>query len=136
MKKSQVQKLYIFTLDKIQKDLGNGITDSDEINDYCRFLPHFRGTHAFDQIPKLNNYQSCIINLDKSTQSGSHWMALYKYKNKNYLFDSFDRKITTFTKVEIDKNVTQNPKELDCGQRSVAFLALVETIGLHDSLKL
>ena len=80
--------------------------------------------------------ESCIINLDTSKQPGSHWVALYQYKNKTYMFDSFDRKISSFKKVEIDKAVTQKPKELDCGQRSVAFLALVESIGLNDTLKL
>ena len=136
LNKKQVQHLYLFTLKEIQKHMGNGITSDAEINEYCRFLQDFRGTHAWDKIPKLKNMESCILNLDTPNQRGSHWIALYQYKNKTYMFDSFDRKIASFRKVEIDKSVMQTPKELDCGQRSIAFLALVKSIGLNDTLKL
>ena len=136
LNKKEVQLLYEYTLKEVQKDLGNGITNDEQLNKYCTFLPKFRGTHAWDEIPKLKNLECCIINLDTSNQPGSHWVAIYKYKNKMYMFDSFDRKISTFRKVEIDKAVTQKPKELDCGQRSIAFLALVKSIGLTDTLKL
>ena len=131
-----MQHLYEYTLAEIQKHMGTGITSDAEISDYCRFLQDFRGTHAWDKIPKLKNMESCIINLDTSNQPGSHWVAIYKLKNKMYMFDSFDRKISSFKKVEIDKAVTQKPKELDCGQRSIAFLTLIESIGLTDTLKL
>ena len=94
------------------------------------------GIYAWDTIPKMKNNQSCIVNLDKSTESGSHWISLYKYKNKIYMFDSFDRKISYFRKVDIDKNMYQKNNQADCGQRSISFLALVEIIGLSDTLKL
>lgn len=136
MRKKDVQALYEFTLNEVQKTLGAGITNDEQLNKYCTFLPKFKGTHAWDELPKLKNLESCIINLDKSNQPGSHWVAIYKYKNKTYMFDSFDRKISNFRKVEIDKAVMQKPKENDCGQRSIAFLALVESIGLSNTLKL
>ena len=115
LNKKEVQHLYEFTLNQVQKHMGTGITSDAEINDYCRFLQNFRGTHAWDKIPKLKNMESCILNLDTSDQPGSHWIALYQYKNKTYMFDSFDRKISSFRKVEIDKAVTQKPKELIVG---------------------
>ena len=136
MRKKEVQHLYEFTLNQIQKDLGSGITSDEQLEDYCTFLPKFRGIHAWDKTPKLKNLECCIINLDTSDQPGSHWVALYKYKTKTYMFDSFDRKISSFRKIEIDSAVRQKPKEEDCGQRCIAFLALVETIGLTDTLKL
>ena len=136
LNKKQVQHLYEYTLNEVQKDMGTGITSDEQLNDYCRFLQNFRGTHAFDKIPKLKNMQSCIANLDTSNQSGSHWIAFYRFKNKTYVFDSFDRKISHFKKVEIDKPVMQKPKENDCGQRCISFLALIESIGLNDTLKL
>ena len=136
LNKKQVQHLYEFVLNEVQKDLGSGITSDEQLNKYCNFLPNFKGAHAFDKIPKLKNLESCIANLDKSNKSGSHWVALFKYKNKTYVFDSFDRKISHFIRVDIDKAVMQKPKEEDCGQRSVAFLALVASIGLNDTLKL
>lgn len=136
MKKKDVQHLYEYTLNEVQKELGTGITSDIQLNKYCTFLPKFRGTHAWDEQPKLKNLESCIINLDKSNQPGSHWVALYRYKNKTYIYDSFDRKISNFRRVDIDKAVMQKSRELDCGQRCVAFLALVESIGLNETLKL
>ena len=136
LNKKQVQHLYEFVLNEVQKDLGNGITSDEQLNKYCKFLPKFKGAHAFDKIPKLKNLESCIADLDTSNEPGSHWVALYQYKNKTYIFDSFDRKISHFRKVEIDKPVMQKPKEEDCGQRCISFLALIESIGLNDTLKL
>jgi hypothetical protein len=136
MRKKDVQYLFDFTLNEIQKDLGQGITSDEQINEYCTFLPNFLGAFAWDQIPKLKNMESCIINLDKSNQPGSHWVALFKFKKKIYIFDSFDRKISNFKRVDIDKIVTQGKKELNCGQRSISFLVLVETLGLNNTLKL
>jgi hypothetical protein len=136
MRKKEIQHLYEFALTEIEKDLGTGITSDTDLNEYCTFLPYFLGTFAFDEIPKLKNLESCIVNLDTSDQNGSHWVALYKYKNKTYMFDSFDRQISNFKRVDIDKIVTQKPKELNCGQRCVAFLVLVEILGLNDTLKL
>jgi hypothetical protein len=136
MRKKEVHHLYEFALCEIEKDLGAGITSDAEINEYCTFLPYFLGAYAWDEIPKLKNLDSCIVNLDTSDQNGSHWIAIYRYKNKTYMFDSFDRKITKYKKVDIDKIVTQKPRELNCGQRCIAFLVLVEILGINDTLKL
>ncbi len=138
MKKKQVQNLFNFTLNLIQKDIGTDETDNIQLQKYIDKigLSNFLGVYAIDTIPTMTNNQSCIVNLDKSTQSGSHWISLHKHKNKIYMFDSFDRKISNFRKVEIDSNMFQKSMETDCGQRCIAFLTLVQIIGLHDTLKL
>ena len=138
MKKKQVQNLFNFTLNLIQKDIGTHETDNIQLQKYIDKigLSNFLGIYAWDTIPKMKNNQSCIVNLDKSNQSGTHWISLYKYKNKIYMYDSFNRKISDFRKVDIDSNMFQNSTETDCGQRSIAFLVLVEIIGLYDTLKL
>ena len=138
MKKKQVQNLFKFTLNLIHKDIGKNETDNIQLQKYIDKigLSNFLGIYAWDTIPKMKNNQSCIVNLDKSNQSGSHWISLYKYKNTIYMYDSFDRKISNFRKVEIDSNMFQSSTETDCGQRSIAFLVLVEIIGLYDTLKL
>ena len=138
MKKKQVQNLFNFTLNLIHKDIGKNETDNIQLQKYVDRigLSNFLGIYAWDTIPKMKNNQSCIVNLDKSTESGSHWISLYKYKNKIYMFDSFDRKISYFRKVDIDKNMYQKNNQADCGQRSISFLALVEIIDLSDTLKL
>ena len=66
LNKKEVQHLYEYALNEIQKDLGTGITNDEQLNKYCTFLPKFRGTHAWDKIPKLKNLECCIINLDTS----------------------------------------------------------------------
>lgn len=46
----------------------------------------------FDQLLKQNKYQiGLVINLDKHTESGSHWVGLYSNLKENqiYFFDSF-----------------------------------------------
>ena len=138
MKKKQVQHLFNFTLNLIQKDIGIGETDNIQLQKYIDKigLSKFLGIYAWDTIPTMINNQSCIVNLDKSTESGSHWISLYKYKNKIYMYDSFNRKISDFRKVDIDKNMYQKNRQTDCGQRSIAFLTLVQIIGLYDTLKL
>ena len=77
LNKKQVQHLYEFTLKEIQKHMGTGITSDADINEYCKFLPNFKGAHAFDKIPKLKNLESCIANLDTSNEPGSHWIAIH-----------------------------------------------------------
>jgi len=49
----------------------------------------FRGTHPIDHIPVLKNKQGTILNYHNSDLPGSHWVALWKDKNKYYYFDSY-----------------------------------------------
>jgi hypothetical protein len=43
-----------------------------------------------DQLPrKVKNIECGIINLQNSTESGSHWVAYYKNHDKKYYFDSY-----------------------------------------------
>lgn len=138
MQKKQVQALFNFTLNEIYKDLGNLETDNFQLNDYCKDIgiDNFVGVFALDEIPQLKNNQNCIINLDTSNEPGSHWVALFKYRNKTYFFDSFNRKILPYTRVVIDKHMKQKNRYEDCGQRCIVFLCLVQVLGLHDTLKL
>ncbi len=54
----------------------------------------FKGVYAIDEIDKIpvSNKMGVILNLDKSNQPGSHWVALYidadKDKSVEY-YDSF-----------------------------------------------
>jgi hypothetical protein len=109
--------------------LGRKVTYSDEIDDVGKILlgNDFVGVFASDMIPRLKNTQCCVLNLDRSDQSGSHWIAVYKVGKKNLTYDSFGRKsskiIPSLKNVEdADYDVEQMIEQEDCGARSIAFL--------------
>jgi uncharacterized protein YutD len=51
----------------------------------------YLGTFPFDKLPKNFKYPACfIINNQKSTEIGEHWLAIYfDSQKKCYFFDSF-----------------------------------------------
>lgn len=108
----------------------------------------------------------CILNLDNSKQNGSHWVGVCKvdaqrdevprgtsspkgatrHRNETYIYDSFGRAnkkiIPTLKKSgngkihDTDRDVEQEIWQLDCGQRSMAFLCLCDGWGIELAKKL
>ena len=85
-----------------------------------------------------------IINTDNGV--GIHWVSVYQYHNKVYVWDSFGKDIKTLMpefhararaqgyniikankKYEHEQEVNQN----DCGLRSLAWLILAERKGIR-----
>ena len=106
------------------------------------FQEKFHGVYPSDQIPELTKEKPyAILNLDKSTESGSHWVAIAKVNNETYIYDSFGRKnqqiIPSLSKSgngtieDTDRDAEQKINELNCGNRSVAFLLLVDRFGIN-----
>jgi hypothetical protein len=102
----------------------------------------FKGVFPSDKIPKLNDLSPyCILNLDKSTESGSHWIALAKMPNSNdsLVYDSFGRdyrKIIPNLNLSgngridnTDKDSEQEILETDCGARCLAWLLVFDKQG-------
>jgi hypothetical protein len=60
------------------KILGNTTTYDDTLTKVGKqlFGPKFRGVYSYDLLPPLTNGQSAIINVDKSTLPGSHWVSV------------------------------------------------------------
>ena len=58
----------------------------------------YLGTFALDKLPQKVRYPSClIVNNQKSTEPGEHWVAIYFGKNKKAeFFDSFGNSPHTF----------------------------------------
>ena len=96
----------------------------------------YLGTFAFDKLPTIVNYPSClIVNTQKSNQLGEHWLAIYYSKNKScYFFDSMGLP-PTFYKLEqyiklTSKSYTHNKKQLQgifsqyCGYYCINFLLI------------
>ncbi len=51
---------------------------------------NFGGVYALNELPKIAKNKAYIINLDKSYENGSHWVAIYFDKNgRGEYFDSF-----------------------------------------------
>ena len=103
----------------------------------------FKGVFPSDKIPKLNDLKPyCILNLDKSTESGSHWIALAKIhgKESSLCYDSFGRsnkkiipalqKSGNGTIQDTDRDAEQEIIQQDCGARSLAFLVVLDKYGV------
>ena len=122
---------------------GKNTTYSNELEKVCRelFGVKFKGVFASDKIPRLTSLAPyCILNLDKSGESGSHWVALAKCKDGAMLYDSFGRDDTVIIKnlrfsgngkiIDSDKkDVEQKIKEKNCGARCIAWLLVFNDLG-------
>jgi hypothetical protein len=105
----------------------------------------FKGVYPSDKIPKLNKKKPyAIINLDSSGMPGSHWVAIARYKNDVYIYDSFGRDYTEILPslqkskngevYNTDSDIEQKPSELDCGARCLAWLLLYEYYGVDHAV--
>ena len=68
---------------------------------YYRNESRFNGIYSRDNLPKIKNV-AYVINLDKYSDVGTHWVALYMINNDVRNFDSFGvehipKKIKAFT---------------------------------------
>ena len=72
-------------LPQSEQSHGSGSKDGGLYNDQIEDVMDnykqkgFKGVYAIDEINKIpvSNKMGVILNLDKSTQPGSHWVALY-----------------------------------------------------------
>lgn len=133
-KKKDVQTLYSQLLKSIVSFMGNGITADDEIDQVGKalFSTKWNGVFTSDAKYPLKGY--CVVNLDKSGQPGSHWVAI---ANGN-VYDSFGRcGLLTRTGLTCagDKSSDQKIKENNCGQRSLAWLLVYQICGLKGANK-
>jgi len=105
-----------------------------------------------DKIPKMKPNQSCIINLDNSSQPGSHWIALFKTPRRGtIIYDSFGRKAKKILNkklysknplesigkyLETENDAEQRIDESNCGQRCLAWLLVCNLYGELDALSI
>ena len=93
----------------------------------------FKGAYAYDEKPKKPNSNTCfILNTEKRTQTGEHWLAIYlDENNKGYFFDSFGKHPSFYNlKNYMDQISTKwvwNKKEIQgfsdyCGIYCILFL--------------
>lgn len=141
--------------------VGNKSTYLDELNMAGAKLigRGFKGVYPADRIPILDSFHSyCILNLDRSYEPGSHWIACaYEktpYGSNIYVYDSFgrshtqiipsldkkyDRKTRNHMMADVERNrlkiinvdmdAEQKVKESNCGARCLAWLLVFKHMG-------
>jgi hypothetical protein len=63
-------------------------------------IKKFRGVFMRDTLPSKSHNRECgIVNLNTSTEAGSHWVCYYKNRKERIYFDSFGQ----VTPIEIQK---------------------------------
>lgn len=61
-----------------------------QLEKLCKNIPYFRGVFMRDSLPiRVWKYECGIVNLDKSSGNGTHWVAYVKKDKKVKYFDSF-----------------------------------------------
>tara|TARA_R110000868_G_scaffold216919_2_gene467061 strand:- start:1877 stop:2347 length:471 start_codon:yes stop_codon:yes gene_type:complete len=145
-KEKKAEQLYNHVLTKqiypLTGDKSTFMNDLDRVGRKLLGIK-FKGVFPSDKIPKLNDLKPyCILNLDKSTESGSHWIALAKIhgKNSSLVYDTFGRankKIIPDLQYsgngrihDTDRDVEQKITQEDCGARSLAFLVVLDKYGV------
>lgn len=134
----------IFTL--VKKEVGNKLTYGRDLDKVARvFLGSaFVGVFPSDKIPRLNSLRKyAILNLDKSNEGGSHWIAIARTEGRNgktYVYDSFGRGHTKIIPslalsgngrvINSDLDAEQKMHETNCGARSLAWLIVFDRYGV------
>ena len=153
MNEAKAEKLYKDTLKNIIYPLiGNKSTYMYDLDRVGRKLlgVKFKGVYPSDKIPKLNDLKPyCILNLDKSTQPGSHWVSVAKINGKDscIVYDSFSRPakeiipaiLNSGNGKIINSDLSDSEQEIqqtDCGARSISWLVVLDKYGVDVFAKL
>jgi hypothetical protein len=144
-------KLYNHYLKKVvYPKTGRKTTFLSQINGAGKALlgVKFKGVYPSDKLPKLNDLSPyCILNLDKSTEPGSHWIALAKIENgQSIVYDSFGRNYKKIIPnlnysgngkiINTDDDSEQKMTETNCGARCIAFLMVLDNYGTEMAMKI
>ena len=135
MSKYIILKTYEQVLTQIEDLIGDKETNNNQLFKLGKYLlgNKFLNVYSSDQFPKnVKNNQCFIINTDSINEPGTHWIAVYKYKNKFYFYDTFNRKIQTLSKyfkniknvVNANADRDQSFNESNCGARSLSWVIL------------
>ena len=143
MPEARANKIYNQILKLVEGQLGSTTTYQHTLQRFGKklFGTKFAGVFAADEIPKLSKETPyAILNLDKSNEPGSHWVAAVLVSPGDIMvYDSFGRK-TKHILPSIFKSGNGNihmtdpdPEQADsqenCGARSFAFILLYHFYG-------
>jgi hypothetical protein len=142
---ARANKIYEEILKMVESQLGSTTTFQHTLQRFGKklFGPKFAGVFASDKVPKLSKETPyAILNLDKSGEPGSHWVAVVFVKPNNIMvYDSFGRKTKhILPNLEssgngnihmTDPDPEQTESQKNCGARSISFILLYHFYG-HD----
>ena len=132
----------------VEPMIGDDSTYQHELDTAGRKLlgVEFKGVYPSDKIPVLTDLKKyAIINLDRSTEPGSHWVAIAHHDKKIYVYDSFGRKAVKIMPAlfksgngsqifDTDPDPEQQEDEMNCGARCLAWLLVFEHYGYKNAL--
>jgi hypothetical protein len=115
---------------------------------YAVLGARFKGVFAQDTLPvKTAGY--FIMNTDKSSQPGTHWIGLISTQKRIYVFDSFGRKSKKLlpilcrnakavnkTVIDTDPDLDQKATAMTCGPISLSWLLTAKQVGITQALKI
>lgn len=147
MNQKTAHREYNKILKSVKKRVGGKTTYLGQLDRAGKdiFGSRFHGVYPSDKIPKLTDRKPyAILNLDRSDESGSHWIALAKVGNNSIVYDSFGRHHTKIIPsllysgngklISTDDDQEQHIMATDCGARSLAFLLFLDKHGAENSL--
>ena len=89
--------------------------------------------YSANTFPKyVKNNCMFIINTDPISKPGQHWIACYKWNDKFYMYDTFNRNIKELSKywrhntniISASEDRDQSLVEQNCGQIAICWLIL------------
>lgn len=136
------QDIYDRKLLLVEAVIGSDTTWLSDLERLGRrlFGTKFSGVYPSDRIPKLSRETPyAIVNTDKSTESGSHWVALCKDGSDIVFYDSFGRPANRLVPsvkhsgngrvVNTDMDAEQKVMEANCGARCLAWIWVYDEYG-------
>lgn len=111
--------------------MNDQTTTDIQLKKMSRGISNFRDVYMIDNLPKKPNYCECaIVNLQKSSEEGSHWVAYRKFGKIAEYFDSFGNlkppkeieKYLKGCKIYYNRDRYQDLEESNCGQNCIKFL--------------
>ncbi len=146
-------KLFNSAAQKIKTKYGKDAMYGSEIDTVSKSLfgNKYKGSFAQDE-PFEFKPGYYIINTDKKTGKGIHWIAMILRAKKAYIYDSYGRdtkkilkhlynrlKSANYEILESQKDPEQKDTKHDkemCGHFSIAWLYVAQKLGLKKALKI
>ena len=147
MNQKTAHREYNKILKSVKKKVGGKTTYLGQLDRAGKdiFGSRFHGVYPSDKIPKLTDRKPyAILNLDKSNESGSHWISIAKVGDHTIVYDSFGRHHTKIIPsllysgngklISTDDDQEQHILATDCGARSISWLEFLDKYGAENSL--
>ena len=104
-------------------------------------IPNYRGCIMMDELGHANpnEIECAVVNLQRSSENGSHWVAYYKKYNDKYFFCSYGSPIPVGIKNYLGSPIKchnfqiQSFNSVECGELCILFLYLMSKgLGFDD----